>query len=358
MSSVPGSMQANCVCSAQFIPSPPEDAYFDSARQAWVFSRYEEVQAALRARALHQASSRGETFPATEDEALRAGMFGEVKGEIADIQAGRWRADMEYEARCILGGVDGETAVDLLGDIALPWSLAILRKMSGAAGSRRIEIAGMAASILYKKAFALDLEEAAKPHWLRSVGIQWTKTENPEGAFDALIARGELAISKMMFLAVTQSLPAFLAKAWLALMLHPDQMEVLRADPSRLPLATTELLRYAGIVHTLHRKAAQDLQIGSAQIKAADRVELRVACANFDPERFRDPNQLDIARPVQSHVSLGAGLHACAGAVLVRHAFAATTPAFLAAGPSLIGNRPVVWMGDSTLRWPLAVWVK
>jgi len=100
------------------------------------------------------------------------------------------------------------------------------------------------------------------------------------------------------------------------------------------------------------------VQIGSAWIRAGDRVELKIACANFDPERFREPHRLDISRPVQSHVSLGAGLHACTGAALVRQAFAATTAAFLAAKPRLCEDQPIVWMGDSTLRWPLAVWVQ
>lgn len=344
------------VLDAHFIPLSPRDAYFDATRQAWILSRYRDVQAALRERRLHQASPRGEVFPGSEDKPARAEAFAQVKSEIAEIQRGRWRAEMEFEARSVLCHVDGRNVIDLLGGVALPWSIAMLRKMSGAPASCRIEVARISASLFYKKAFGMDLEDAAKPLWLRAAGTPGATVEAPEAELDALIARGDLAISKMMFLAVSQSLPAFLAKAWLALMLHPGQMKVLAAAPERMPHATSELLRYAGIVHTLHRKAAAQLELGSARIAAGERVELRVASANFDPERFREPQRLDITRAVQSHVSLGAGLHACAGAALVRQAFAATMPVFLASNPRLIEPRRTVWMGDSTLRWPLAVW--
>jgi cytochrome P450 len=347
-----------CAETASFIPRPPQDAYYDSTRTAWVLSRYGDVQAALRERALHQASPRGETFPAGEDEVQRAETFAQVRAEIAELHRGRWRADMESEAGAVLRDVDRKKRVDLLGDVALPWAVDLLMKMSGASESRRFVVGQIAATLLYKKALSLDLDEDAKPRWLRAAGDQWLKVLDPEKTLDGLTARGDLALSKMMFLAVAQSLPAFLAKAWLALMLHPDQMQMLAANTRVMPQAAAELLRYAGIVHTLHRKAAQDVRIGSARIAEGERVELEIACANFDPERFREPRRLDLFRPIQSHVSLGGGLHACAGGALVRQAVIATTEAFLSAKPRLLDDQPLVWMGDSTLRWPLAVWVR
>lgn len=346
------------VCDPYFIPSPPQEAYFDSARQAWILTRYRDVQAALRERGLHQASPRGESFPTGENEAIRAEQFAQVRTEIAEVHRGRWRADMEREARSVLRNLDGRKVIDLIGDVTLPWSITMLMKMSGASASSGADLTRIAASLLYKKAFNMDLEESAKPSWLRAPGTQFVKLKDPEGELDALTARGELAISKMMFFAMAQSMPAFLAKAWLALLQNPSQLEMLAAEPSRMPQAVPELLRYAGIVHALHRKAARAVQIGSAWIEEGDRVELRVASANFDPEMFLSPERLDITRPTRPPLSLGGGLHACTGAVLVRQALTATTSALLTVQARLVEDQRIVWMGDSTLRWPLAVWVQ
>jgi len=346
---------SECVDSAHFLPAPPRAAYFDPKRNVWVLSRYCDVHAALRARDLFQASPRGETFPSSEDEAMRRTIFAQARAEAADLQPGRWHMQMESEARSVFGAMDGQSTVDLVGDVALPWSIAMLMKMSKAPAIHGVEITEIAASLLYKKALGLDLDETAQPAWLRR---ERPLDEPVETAFEGLMAGGELAISKMMFMAMAQSMPAFLAKVWLALMLHPDQLKLLAADRSLIPLAILESLRYAGIVHSLHRKAVRSIDIGTTRIAEGDRVELRVASANFDPERFREPERFDLARAVRSNLSLGGGLHACMGAVLVRQALAATIPAFLAAQPRLIEDQHIVWMGDSTLRWPLAVWVR
>jgi cytochrome P450 len=154
---------------------------------------------------------------------------------------------------------------------------------------------------------------------------------------------------------LTQTLPSFLANAWLALLQNPDQVARLIENPALMPSAAEELLRYAGIVQTLFRHASKDVDISDASIKQGQLVILKIASANYDSARFDKPECLDVNRRFGGHVSLGNGVHACVGSVLVRTACMTTTPIFLSAGPALDKKSAPVWAGDTTLRWPFVV---
>jgi cytochrome P450 len=354
---VPAHLQSNHAYETHFIPSTAKEAYFDSARGAWILSSYSDVSAALRERGLVQTSLEGNEFPDTEDEAARARLFARLRAEMVEIHAGRWITEMRYGAETRIRELAAREKVDLVGDFAHPWSVAMLIKMSGAPSSLAPDIARISAALLYKKGFNLDLEKVSTPSCLREAKVNCSRSDEPEIELDAFFKHQTPAISRMLFLAMGQSLPQYLAKSWLALLSNPDQMELLAAEPARMPKASAELLRYAGIVHTLHRKALRNIAIGSAQIENGHQVQLRVASANFDPKAFDGPHRLDITRGGPPHLSLSAGLHACVGAALVRQVFAETTSALLSAQPKFVKNERIVWMGGSTLCWPLMVWV-
>jgi len=338
-----------------FSPPAPTEAYFDSMRGAWVLSRYADVRAALQERALFQASFKGQTSEAAENDAVRPQMFATVKAEMAQVHAGRWRVDMESTAKAVMREASAGEEIDLVGDFIHPWTVAVLMRLSGAPLSLGRHLSRTAACLLYEKAWSLDLDQTQTPRAMRAHREFHKAKDSAETALASLLNEQQLSISQSMFLGVSQTLPALLGKSWLALMRNRDQLERLAANPGLMGSATIELLRYAGIVHTLYRVAMSDVEIGSVRIAKGERADLKVASGNFDPERFEDPYVLDLRRRPQTLLSLGSGIHACAGAAMVREAFAAATPVFLAAQPVLTENQRVRWMGDSTLHWPLAV---
>jgi cytochrome P450 len=158
--------------------------------------------------------------------------------------------------------------------------------------------------------------------------------------------------AQSLFLGVSQTLPDFLANAWLTLLEHPSQLMRLRAEPHLAPKAIEELLRYSGPVHTLVRQAEQTLELAGVTIAQGQRVIVKVALANRDPEHFPDPNSLDIARQNAGQLGLGTGPHSCVGAQLVRIAAISATRAFAdkMAGAEVV--YPVVWRRGSTLDAP------
>jgi cytochrome P450 len=105
----------------------------------------------------------------------------------------------------------------------------------------------------------------------------------------------------------------------LALLDHPDQMAQLRADPSMLPLAIEELLRYVTPVMQFVRRAERDTEIAGQRIAADDRVLMVYSSANRDETAFEDPDGIDVTREPNPHVAFGAGgPHFCLGANLAR----------------------------------------
>lgn len=104
-----------------------------------------------------------------------------------------------------------------------------------------------------------------------------------------------------------------------ALLEHPDQLGLLRADLGRLPVAIEELLRYVTPVMQFMRTAATDTEIAGQPIAAGDRVLMVYASANRDERAFPEPDRLDITRDPNEHVAFGAGgPHFCLGASLAR----------------------------------------
>src|SRR5260221_12039062 len=97
------------------------------------------------------------------------------------------------------------------------------------------------------------------------------------------------------------------------LMQNPDQMAQLRADPSKIPAAVEELLRYVSPVHTLARRASQEVTIRGVTIPEESSIYLLIGAANRDPEKFPDPAQLDINRPLLRSLGFGYGSHYCIG---------------------------------------------
>jgi cytochrome P450 len=104
----------------------------------------------------------------------------------------------------------------------------------------------------------------------------------------------------------------------LTLLRNPDEMERLRADLSLIPSAVEELLRYESPSQHTARLAPTDVEMGGKKIRERQAVIAVMGAANRDPERFPDPDRLDLARQDNRHLAFGWAAHFCFGAALAR----------------------------------------
>src|SRR5262249_37445413 len=104
----------------------------------------------------------------------------------------------------------------------------------------------------------------------------------------------------------------------LALISFPKQYETLLVDPSLLPTAVEEMLRWETPTIYFRRTAMADTEIRGRRIRSGQRVVMCYASANRDEEEFANPDTFDISRKPNNHLSFGHGKHFCLGSNLAR----------------------------------------
>jgi hypothetical protein len=109
-----------------------------------------------------------------------------------------------------------------------------------------------------------------------------------------------------------------ISSALLTLLRHPEQMQMLLDDPSLVPMASEELLRYESPIQHTARVAREDVLLGGKVIRRGQSVVAVLAAGNRDPERFPNPDELDVKRGDKGHLAFGWAAHFCFGASLAR----------------------------------------
>jgi pimeloyl-[acyl-carrier protein] synthase len=137
----------------------------------------------------------------------------------------------------------------------------------------------------------------------------------------------------------------------LALLRNPDQLQKLRADLSLIPSAVEELLRYDCPSQHTARLTPENTVLGGKQIHKRQAVIAVMAAGNRDPERFPDPDRLDITRTDNRHLAFGWAAHFCFGAALARIEGQAAFEAILRRLPNLkLEPGALVWRPNMGLR--------
>ncbi|WP_431679113.1 cytochrome P450 [Kitasatospora sp. KL5] len=138
---------------------------------------------------------------------------------------------------------------------------------------------------------------------------------------------------------------------WWALFRNPDELDRLRASVDELlPTAVEELMRYDTPLQMFERWVLEDIEVGGTVIPRGSEVALLFGSANRDPERFADPDRLDIGRTDNPHITFGAGIHFCLGAPLARLELNESYGALLRRAPGLRLVREPAWQPGYVIR--------
>ena len=148
-----------------------------------------------------------------------------------------------------------------------------------------------------------------------------------------------------------ETTPNLIGNGLLTLLRHPEEMDRLRRNPALIPGAVEELLRYESPSQHTARLARDDVELGGRLIKRGQVVIAVMGAANRDPDRFPDPDRLDIERADNRHLAFGWAGHFCFGAPLARIEGQVAFSALLRRLPGLrLATDAIAWRSNLGLR--------
>jgi cytochrome P450 len=246
----------------------------------------------------------------------------------------RMRPRVQEIADALLDAVQDRGEMDLIDDYAFPLPITVIAELLGVPVEDRNKFREWSDAAVSGDATQEYVEKILLPHMQAFTGYLCAmfeeKRENPEDDLISALVRAEeagdklsedelLAMVFLLLVAGHETTVNLIGNGMLALLLHPDQLQMLREDPSLVKSAIEELLRYDGPVETsTERFAREDIRIGGTVIPRGEMVTVVLASADHDPERFPEPDALDITRADNKHLAFGKGIHFCLGAPLAR----------------------------------------
>jgi cytochrome P450 len=223
--------------------------------------------------------------------------------------------------------------VDLVDGFAFPLPIIVICELLGVPVGDRNRLRSLIAAV-----FASPMAPANDPEaraaadeiadYLR--GVIGERRQNPgDDLLSGLIAARDggdrleeaelLSTAWLLVVAGHETTVNLIGNGTVALLLHPEQLAALAADPSRVPSAVEEFLRYNPPVHhTTFRMTTEPIEIGGVTVPAHEQVLVVLAAAGRDPARFAGPDELDLTRGERGHLAFGYGIHFCLGAPLAR----------------------------------------
>lgn len=154
---------------------------------------------------------------------------------------------------------------------------------------------------------------------------------------------------QLLLVAGSETTTNLINNAILCLLDNPAQLARLKGDPSLLPLAIEEVLRYRSPVQWMFRIATRDVELGGQVIPAGQLVLPMIGSANRDPGQFPDAHRFDVGRNPNPHIAFGHGIHFCLGAALARLEASIALPELLSRLPTLALAEQTPWQPRQAL---------
>jgi len=283
-----------------------------------------------------------------------------------------WRNDVVEPLldRYFIDSFIDDGRADLLRQLALSFPVRVIHHIMGLPQETAEELNRIALGLLListKPEVALACSQALAE--LIQADIVRHRNDPQDTLIDSLIAaRGEtgedllsdeeiLNFLRVLLPAGGETTTKNLSCLLVGLLTNPDQMDLLREKPELLPNAIEEALRWEAPTAFVYRQAACDTELGGVKIPAGAGINVCVASANHDEERFSNPDDFDITRPPTKHMSFAFGPHMCIGMNLARMEVETAIGGLLRRLPNLRldPDAPAPVIRGGTFRWATSV---
>lgn len=263
----------------------------------------------------------------------------------------------------------GDCKLDLLADFAEPFPAIVTAEMFGIPVEDHVRLkdwsatfAGMLGNFQHNPDGLADALAAAEK---LSAYFQEAIANNREGSrpgfvqslMNSVVAGDRLSDEEIVANCIVtmvggqETTTNLIGNGMLTLLRNPEQMARLRGAPEVMPAAVEELLRYESPSQHTARLAPDDVMLGGKLIRKRDAVIAVMAAGNRDPERFPDPDRLDLDREDNRHLAFGWAAHFCFGAPLARIEGQIAFETLLARFPTLeLANEKLTWRENLGLR--------
>ena len=235
----------------------------------------------------------------------------------------------------LLDDIDDPTGFDLMEAVAQPLPVIVIAEMLGVPPEDRAQFkvwSDQRARVLEPMIDAREREVAEAANRALNdyfMPIIRERRSAPKDDIVSALAQAEeegdrltehemLNMLRLLLIAGNETTTNLIGNGILALLRHPDQLQRLRDDPSLIPAAVDELLRFDSPVQTDFRRVLEDCEVNGFPLKRRDNIVVLLGAANRDPDAFENPDALDVGRGDRSHLSFGRGIHHCIGAPLAR----------------------------------------
>jgi cytochrome P450 len=283
-------------------------------------------------------------------------LCGELLSTAAVTGTGQVPGDGEVKGDGEVGGGGSAGQLEVVRQLAYPLPVRIISELLGVPAGDHSRFAGWSASLAHslqpqfgaaddspaaaeqaRLEFADYFRELIAARRARPADDLLSELIRAEDDGQHLSEEELIATCVLLLVAGHETTVGLISNAILALLRHPDQLAMLRADPDLAAGAVEETLRYDPPVQLTGRVARGGMQVGRVAAPDGALLLLLLAATGRDPEAFPDPDSFDIRRAAGHHLAFAAGPHFCLGAPLARLEATIAVQAFATqvAGPEL-----------------------
>ncbi len=326
---------------------------YDEATGRWLVSRHADVDALLRDRRLgrsylHVATHAEMGRPGEPPEhapfwhVIRNGMLDVEPPEHTRLRrlvsraftprtVERLRATVEAVTERLVDEALGRGTFDLISVVAEPLPVTVIAEMLGVPEADRHLLRPWSADIcgMYELDPSPETARAAvracEEFGAYLVDLSRERRARPQDDLvTALVQVEELTEDELVGTCVLllnaghEATVGVTGNGWWSLFRNPSELARLRADPSLLPTAVEELMRWDTPLQMFERWVLEELSLDGVRVPRGAELGLLFGSANRDPAVFADADRLDVGRDPNPHVAFGAGVHFCLGAALAR----------------------------------------